>query len=221
MQSRRAQRYGEPVVPLIRAGLVLVALAGTLAAQSWLFWVMWERRDLLVDIRDGVPITEDIALAADDRVLRAALVVLILLLVTAPALMAWMHRAYKNVGAWRPIEYGVGWSIFGWLVPFMNLLRPGKIMVEIVEGSPIEGRHGGLVWWWWLAWLVPGIGSRALDLTGDSVDSLLLAETARLGLVAVFTVAAVLLMVIVARATNDQRRRIARSAELDLDVRPH
>jgi len=218
-RSRRSARYGQPVSPLGRAAATLCAIVANLCAVSWWALAVWERRNLAVDLDDGVAVGQAALVAADDRVASAGLVMMLAGVVTGIALMVWMYRAYRNVGAWRPIDYGVGWSVVSWFVPFLNLVRPAKIMVEIVEGSRTTGRSAGLVWWWWFAWLLPGFVVGLLGLVDTSAPSdYAFRETLVVVTAVVVAIDAVMLMVIVGRATNDQRSRIAMDAETEAQL---
>ncbi len=213
-RRRRAERYGEPVSPVARAVVVVTAVGANLIALCGFIWVVWDRRSLVGEFGDGRPVTAEQLDAADGRVASAITAVLLAAVVVAPALMVWMHRTYRNVGAWRPIDHGVGWTVGGWFVPFMNLVRPGRIMVEIVENSPMTGRGAGLVWFWWIAWLAPWAAGAVIgNIEASTPASYVRRETLVICTAAVLVVAAVLLIVIVARATFDQRRHIAANAE--------
>ncbi len=72
----------------------------------------------------------------------------------------------------------------------MTLLRPGRIMAEIVEGSPMTGRGGGLVWRWWLAWLQPWVGISIIErLEVTTPDDFVFHETLVLVTSAIFAIA--------------------------------
>lgn len=213
--SRRVARFGQPVSPLGRGVATLCALAASLGAAAWLASEVWDRRTLVADLGAGLPVSDEMLAAADDRVASAGVALAIAMVITAIALLTWMPRAYRNVGAWRAIDYGVGWSVVGWFVPIVNLLRPAKIMVEIVEGSPTTGRGSGLAWWWWITWLLTGAGGAVVGIIDvGTTDDFVAREALMLAATALLAVAAVMLMVIVGRATNDQRLHIARAAEM-------
>lgn len=209
-RRRRVERYGEPVSLVSRAAAVTVTVGGSLVTLCRLVWVVWERRGLVGDLADGVPVARDRLVAADDRVATAVIALLVTMVVGAPAVMAWMHRAYRNVGAWRPIDHGVGWAVGGWLMPVLNLFRPARIMTEIVESSPVTGRPAGLVWWWWVVWLASWVALAVVGtLEAATTTDFIRREALAIGAAALLGLAAVLLLVIVARATLDQRRRLA------------
>ena len=45
----------------------------------------------------------------------------------------WFRRAYQNLVAWgtEGLRFGAGWTVGGWLVPFLNLVRPKQIMNDL------------------------------------------------------------------------------------------
>jgi hypothetical protein len=59
------------------------------------------------------------------------------LLVTAIAFAAWFYRAYKNVSCFAPAaaSHPPGAAVYGWIIPFVNLVRPYQIASEIWTAS--------------------------------------------------------------------------------------
>lgn len=96
-------------------------------------------------------------------------------LLTAILFLIWIYRAYKNLVALGPsdLKYSPGWAIGGFFVPFLNLVRPYQVVMEIWRSSAPEVRGSfGAAWkhegsslfigLWWGAWLI----SRTLDSMG-------------------------------------------------------
>jgi hypothetical protein len=75
-------------------------------------------------------------------------------ILTGIVFLVWMHRVYDNVeplGAPRP-RHSRGWVVGGWLVPFLNFIRPKQIIDDIWWSSgplgqePAPGtRQGGTI----------------------------------------------------------------------------
>ena len=93
-----------------------------------------------------------------------------LLVATGIAFVAWFWRAYRNLDALDlPRRYGAGWAIGGWVVPFLNFVRPKQVANDIwrsvvVAKSGASDEPGGsiLLGAWWLAW----VGGTALVFFG-------------------------------------------------------
>ncbi len=77
----------------------------------------------------------------------------------------WFRRAYYNLhqsGAWG-LEFEESWAAGAWFVPFMNLVRPYRIMMEIWtitqrnSSSKENPKSGTIVGWWWIVWIVSGL----------------------------------------------------------------
>lgn len=120
---------------------------------------------LLARIQAGVQIPPEVAQANDDRQFVIAMMELGAMVTTGILFLTWMRRAYNNVPAFGMEEpsYSPGWAVWGFLVPFLNLIRPYQVMKEIWRASDPGVRPGPgwvdapvspLVSWWWGMYLV-------------------------------------------------------------------
>lgn len=84
----------------------------------------------------------------------------------------WMYRAHANLTALGRAgqDYTSGWAAGAWFVPFLNLVRPFRIMKEIWKGSDSAHPHStgwklapnpSIIGWWWAAWLISNFASNA------------------------------------------------------------
>ncbi|MDQ3111921.1 MAG: DUF4328 domain-containing protein [Bacteroidota bacterium] len=81
--------------------------------------------------------------------------------------LLWMSRAYKNLvkANIENIRFTHGWAVGAWFVPFVNLVRPLKIVKEIWNktqegfrnGQSFERKSDSLIYYWWFAYLLTGI----------------------------------------------------------------
>lgn len=98
----------------------------------------------------------------------------LLALVTAGVLtIVWCYRARKNLDVFpeavTPI--GAGWAIGGWLVPFVSLVMPYRVVANIARESLRRAVTPTSLKVWWAAWIaylfldrvVSNIGSNAYD----------------------------------------------------------
>jgi hypothetical protein len=119
-----------------------------------------------------------------------SIVILVFVFITGPiAFLIWFYRAYKNLHiAGLFTFYTPGWAIGSFFVPFINLIRPYRIMQEILLGTQEltkdkissswwnENRQASLVKWWWGLYLLSLVdlkfGRYSLDNTwyGASFD---------------------------------------------------
>lgn len=79
----------------------------------------------------------------------------------------WFRRAYYNLRkVGHNLNYSETWTIWGWIVPFVNLYYPYAIMKEIwdkTQESTIGKKEmigSNLVGWWWITWLIATILER-------------------------------------------------------------
>lgn len=107
----------------------------------------------------------------------------VLFLSTASAFLTWFYRAHRHLaGREGPdTRYASGWTIGGFLVPILNLVRPFQVMKEVWQlsaaagageryrGAPTvagTGDGAGLVRWWWGLHLAVGlVGNVVLQLS--------------------------------------------------------
>ncbi|WP_057939030.1 DUF4328 domain-containing protein [Algoriphagus resistens] len=96
----------------------------------------------------------------------------------------WFRRAYFNLHQkLKTLEFGEGWAAGSWFVPFVNLVRPYKIMKELftessfwlkmkgVEGSKSQEQ---LILPWWILWILTTVLGRIVDkLPSETVDELI------------------------------------------------
>ncbi|MFI9381627.1 DUF4328 domain-containing protein [Kutzneria sp. NPDC052558] len=92
------------------------------------------------------------------------------MLVAAVAFVMWLWRARANA------ELLVGphgqrltreWVIGAWICPVVNLWFPYQVVVDVWRAStPNRDRAGGLVMWWWVAFVVSWLFTRFITLAG-------------------------------------------------------
>ncbi len=141
---------------------------------------------LLEQIQAGVQVTQDVVEAHDDRYFVTAMMELGSMVTTGILFLTWMRRAYNNLPAFgmRDPAYSPGWAVWGFLIPFLNIIRPYQVMKELWRASDPDVRPGPgwvtarvspLVGWWWGMYLtmnfVASLGVRiALKGSADVSD---------------------------------------------------
>jgi hypothetical protein len=144
------------VIGLMMATLVFAGLAAALAVKKVELLARASAGDLPPDALEAFGLLEGLL----------ALFQLVVIVANVVAFLVWFHRAHRNLPSLEasPITYGSGWTIGGFLVPILNLVRPMQVMREVWHGSnpakfepERDGRllFGGhestpvLVGWWW------------------------------------------------------------------------
>jgi hypothetical protein len=96
---------------------------------------------------------------------------------TLVVFLVWLHRAYSNLPSLGVphLDFSSGWVIGSWFVPFMNLVRPYRIVKYIWNNSDPEtvgvkcGYYGAsgnfTLKAWWGFWL---LGSISINIHGGA-----------------------------------------------------
>ena len=150
----------------------------------------------------------------------------LLLVATAVFFIRWFKRAYENVNALdRPRRYRIGWSIWGWFVPILNLWRPKQIANDIWRSTnpdPNDEAIHPLLTLWWAAFLLTNWASQGAfraALAGDTPEELRLAALVYMVADSLDVVAAVLAIWVVRSLTARQAGR-AQQAMPSVAVEP-
>jgi hypothetical protein len=209
--------------PVHALGTALVVLLGAnLVVDVVAFFDDGERRRIFTRLAEGtVSVAE--AAASDSRTQAIATAQLLLLAATGVLTFVWLYRVYVNAGRFgSQLPHRARWAVWAWLVPFLNFVRPRRIVDQAWRASDPALPPGNAVAWtaartsavimtWWVVFLVSSILSNVgARLTTSEANSavregygvLVLAD----GLDAV---AAVLFAVVVWRLTARQAARIA------------
>lgn len=143
-------------------------------------------------------------------------------LFTGLLFVAWFFLAYRNVSLWHKTRRSLPWAVLAWIVPFINLVRPMTMMLEIVENSGSRTRDENpsptpVVAWWFL-WVFAQFGLIFVVAGTDDVNEL--ASNALIGQgvgVALGVIAAGFAVYIVQSVTDAQEgRRRPTAAQLEL-----
>jgi hypothetical protein len=171
---------------------------------------------LLERAKAGEEVTEAEAEANDDRQIAIGLVQMGLFVITAIAFIVWMHRAYRNLHAFRVEgrQYSSGWAIGGWFVPFLNLVRPFQVVREIWNGSECLTAFGErfvllrtpmLVGWWWAMFLISSVAGNLaarLAIRGEDALTALTTQSWAWLISDVLDIPAAILAILVVRGIN-------------------
>lgn len=81
---------------------------------------------------------------------------LVAFLVAGVLVIVWCYRARRNLDAFPGAgpTLSSGWAIAGWLVPFVSLVVPYRVVANVARDSLWRHTTPVLVKIWWAAWLV-------------------------------------------------------------------
>jgi len=195
------------IAELGRASQIAVAITSLISLGF--AYVLWDRSNVLKDIRDGVNVTFDDVNAADDRVSLLAGLWLLGFLVTGIIFIVWFHRAYTNLANRGQTKHSTGWAIGAWFVPFLNFWRPAKMTQELLDNGEGEGSAPtNVLWGWWILFIVGGLLGRGFT-SNDTVDTAITSDT--MGAVSALMTAGAgaLLVLLTAQIVTTQAARAA------------
>lgn len=119
-------------------------------------------------LNDGITI-------ADEKIERLeiiqgffALAYMLIMILVVIIFIRWFRRAYYNLGRIGRTESTEGWAAGAWFVPFYNLYKPKRIMMELydktnrilkLDNPKYDRRDTGMIGIWWACWIISNIGA--------------------------------------------------------------
>jgi hypothetical protein len=172
-----------------RALFVMIFLAAGILLNVVSIFSDFMQISMLSAVAAGRTISAEEADVNDSRQALIAIVQVLGYIVTAIGFLIWIHRAHRNLPALgaKNLEFTPGWAVGGFFVPFLNLFRPYKVMVEIWKASSPEfGVSDDISWeyaasspllgFWWGFWIISNILGRLvgkLSVGAKSADDFL------------------------------------------------
>ena len=163
-------------IAVIMLATLFAVIASSIIARFWQLGVIADYQLGAADIAQ-LQLTDNVV-----RILALAYIVVFIL--SATFFIRWFRRAYYNIICLRPEDgyYTEGWAAGAWFVPFMNLIRPYRIMQELWQGTLklINGNSdieypSNLLRAWWITWLLYNFvraGSSWLTMMRKTIDSI-------------------------------------------------
>lgn len=165
-----AQRVDSPVRYRSPGGLavwVIVSLLIAMVTDAGAVISNLLQAALLEDVRIGVATSQETLEQNDARQALIGLSQMGSYLITTILFLCWISRCYRNVEAisrWKR-DFGSGWAVGSWFVPFLNLVRPYKIVRETWwvstypdladdVGAGFTPSGNALLGFWWAAYLL-------------------------------------------------------------------
>ncbi|MFI0543707.1 DUF4328 domain-containing protein [Streptomyces sp. WSLK1-3] len=162
-------------VGLGRATAVLLAVAA--AVDAFALGVDFLQYDVSGDVAGGAygDAVLDRADLADALTGVAASAQVAVLLACAVVFVSWLWRARVNAEVFAPDGHSKarGWVIAGWVVPFVSLWYPRRVVLDVWNASCPEGKPAGhaLVNVWWTLWLLTNVAGRFLANMAAEADT--------------------------------------------------
>ncbi|WP_328448992.1 DUF4328 domain-containing protein [Streptomyces sp. NBC_00386] len=136
------------------------------------------------------------------------------LVVAAAVYLVWFLRVRVNAEVFNPFghTHSRAWAGWGWFVPFVNLVRPRRVMAEIWDASRPAGTRSrlGLVNAWWTFWLIGLLVGRFTTTAARKAETAQQIQDAAFQLMiadGLDIVAAVLAIAVVLKLTRMQDRK--------------
>lgn len=103
----------------------------------------------------------------------AAVLYIILLVLSIVAFLTWLYRARRNLPSLGipAVRWSPGWAVAWWFIPIMSLFRPYQVVKETWQDSdpmiaPSEqpaADSSGFLRWWWALYLLHTTGGWVSD----------------------------------------------------------
>ena len=227
--------YVGPQVQLASVADVAKATAAAHANARWTTYLLYGclaldviaivsgllQRGLLLRIAAGEHPAPGVAEANDARQAAIGGSQVLAFVVTGIVWLVWLYRAYNNLGAVgvKKARFSPGWAVGYWFVPFVNLVRPYQIVVDLWQRS--EGLNASdsvehlprppIISWWWGVYLLSAFAARAsASLISDAHTAQDFITATNLGVVEDgIGVIAALLAVAVVRGIDQRQQRFA------------
>jgi hypothetical protein len=156
---------------LVARGVFVLSALSDIAAIV----VGQDQHRLISDIQNVSP--AEIA-ASDDRAAVAVGVQLALFVAAVVAIVVWFRILYGPVYALAgtAMRHTPTWAVWGWLVPFVNLVRPPQMLNDAWRIARRDRPGSPIVGWWWASVLVAGglyRGAAAAAEDGDTLSAIL------------------------------------------------
>jgi len=194
--------------------LDLVAIASGLAQHG-----------LLSRVAAGEHLLPQEARANDARHGAISRLQILVSIITAIVWLVWLHKAYSNLGlaGTKKSRFTSGWAVGYWFVPFVNLVRPYQIVVDLwLRSDQLNTRESvmslarpAVISWWWGVYLLSAFAGRlftSLAREAKSVDELINVTDVGMLADAIGIVSALLAVTVVRGVDQRQQRLLAPSS---------
>lgn len=174
-----------PLKPNQQRGKLAIAMLWiVLAVQTIAILSQFFQYRMLLAMQDGERFSDAAINANDDRQQLISILYLITMFVSVVTFILWFRRAYYNLHQRaETLSYTEGWAAGSWFVPFLNLVRPYKIMTEMYRETEtllfrksgyIAPYYGTFIGAWWALWIVGKTTERIVGkINTDTIEGLM------------------------------------------------
>jgi len=130
VNDTKAHRRAQQTQWLLQLGVVVAAVG---------LWSSWQQLQLIQDLARGANIPDAVVEASDARQQLIGFVQLGLGLVSAVVFLMWTSAITKRLTQLGVIDmrYAPRWSVWGFIIPIVNLFRPYQVMSELWKASEV------------------------------------------------------------------------------------
>ncbi len=142
---------------IIAIGVILLLYVGSIISYIMQY-------ELLISIKEGNNITEELAENNDHRVITLTYIIRLSYAISSLFFLYWFYTAYSNLEKRiSKTKLTTAWSIIAWFVPIISLIRPLNIMIELNSSSDKVLIHRGedlkkfktpLIGLWWTLFIL-------------------------------------------------------------------
>ncbi len=223
VNDTKAHRRAQQTQWLLQLGVVVAAVG---------LWSSWQQLQLIQDLARGANIPDAVVEASDARQQLIGFVQLGLGLVSAVVFLMWTSAITKRLtqlGVMN-MRYAPRWSVWGFIIPVVNLFRPYQVMSELWKASevvpgpddPWAKKPTPLIVGVWFAILILDtiVGRLASSRTFDTIEQVTQIAWLTVLFDALGVVTALLALRLVAEIDGRLRISERRLAEVPLDEVP-
>ena len=203
------------------AVIVQLGLLATAAANLFYGVSLLQVAPYVTDFtQDGPDFVDQLPSGLATRFGLSALASQLLTFFTGVMFLIWFTLAYRNMSLWHRNRRAGYWPVLAWIVPFISLIRPMTMMMELAENSPRPDKRKDVspipVMVWWILWLLTQFGVMFF-LTRD-LDALASSLLTGLGTVNLLSVVSAGLAIWIVQQITDaqQGRRVPSPAQREL-----
>ena len=148
---------------------------------------------LLKDFENGEEVTELMIASNDTREQWMGISYTVLFIISGFTFIMWFRRAYYNLSIRTTAVHDHSWAAGSWFVPFLNLIRPYRIMMELssktsqlinLRTTQFTHSNSTLIGMWWTLWILGNFGGNLLmreTLSAETVEELLQSTSVAIG----------------------------------------
>ena len=179
--SYSALPYSQYVSASTQAKAAIGFLVASIITSSLSIFVAMANAAVFRNAIGGIPSNAADAAAMENRALGLAYIQAIVFVTTVIAFLMWVYRANRAARSFGVayMEFMPGWAVGWWFIPFLNLVRPYQVMVEIWKASSPDSldatswqaeRNPPIILTWWLTYLLAGLLAYAIFRPGIGMN---------------------------------------------------